>query len=267
VEPLVPGWPGWEPVQQVAEPPLFACPPPEDLAVDPAPGPAPTTVARFERAAEREWDLAALLARPVTPQARPYRDLAANILSQLEPGEASAILFAAVSGHSHTTATVARLGAVMGPIAEGQILAVDVDLRSPALAGRFAVQADRGVADVLLGSASWEDVVRPSGVEGLALLPGRRQPAADFLAVEPMRRAWLLDELRRRYRLVLLDAGRLPTADASPWARFCEGAYLVVGLGQATAGATRRAAAEIDRRGGRLLGSVLTTPPRAEGRR
>jgi len=193
---------------------------------------------------------------PVADHDQPYHDLAVNLLSQLDADRASAILFVAAAREEGNTAVVARLASLLAG-RQGEVLAVDVDLSRPRLAEGLGITCDRGLADVLLGATRWPDVVQPSGIEGLAVLPGRPSFAAMAPEPEPPQIARLLDQLRRRYRLVLLDAGRMRPEEAVCWARFCEGTCLLVGMGETSAGAASGAAGLLIRGGGRLLGSVL----------
>jgi Mrp family chromosome partitioning ATPase len=223
---------------------------------EPEPSP-PTPAAPIEQAPAQGWDLARLLNRPVPPRDRPYRDLAANILSQLEPGQPAAILFVAPAGSRRRTANLTRLATVLAGEVRGGVLAMDVDLALPGLAEAFGFDAERGVADVLLGAANWRDLVLPTGTEGLFVLPGRPFPAARSPALPPLPLARLLDDLRRHYGLVLLDAGQSLPEKVASWARFCEGAYLLAGLGETTARAASQAADLVDQAAGRVLGTVL----------
>lgn len=252
------------PAEQPCAPPPAAepDPPPSDSPSSTTASPRcpPPSQARVEETDRRGWDLAELLARPTPKRDRPYRDLAANILSQLKPEEPSALLFAAASAGPDKTPSVLvkSLAAVLAGQVRGDVLAVDLDLRRPTLADEFHIQAERGLADVLLETAAWQDVVRPSGVEGLSVLPGRESPAADATAFGSLRPARLLDQLRRHYRLVLLDAGALRPQDLAPWTRSCEATYLVLNLGQTSRRAARQAVRTFERAGGRVLGSVLS---------
>ncbi|MFH1265082.1 MAG: hypothetical protein ABIK89_05100 [Planctomycetota bacterium] len=71
----------------------------------------------------------------------------------------------------------------------------------------------------------------------------------------------LLDALRLRYRLILVDAASLLHPEVAPLGRLCDGAYLIVQLGQTPRGAARQAAGVIRRCGGHVLGCVLTGVP------
>jgi receptor protein-tyrosine kinase len=141
-----------------------------------------------------------------------------------------------------------------------ELLLVDANLRRPRLASRLGVEAGRGLADVLMGAASWPDVVRRSVVPGADVLPGVEFPPSGGRLPEELNLAPLWEELGAQYRLVLVDTASLVHREVAAMARRCSGTYLVVRLGHTPRPAAREAAEVIRQRGGRLLGCVVLIP-------
>ena len=120
------------------------------------------------------------------------------------------------------------------------------------------------LTDVLTGRAGWADVIQKTAMERLHVLPGPRFPAEDGSLPKDGDLAALLDDLRKHYRIVLLDTASLAYPEVAPLSESCDGTYLVIRVGRTARRAARQAARLIRRWGGRLFGCVLTGVP-AEG--
>lgn len=187
-----------------------------------------------------------------------YRELAERILTQVSPSQSSALLFTSCGEGVNQTRTVAMLAAVLARRISGEVLAVDANFRRPGLGSYFGVRSDRATIDVVRGAVEWRTAVQPTAVPRLSVLPGRHGSLGDGQPAESLQFGSLLDTLRRHYRLVLLDAASLVEPESSAVVRFCEGAYLVIELGYTPRRAARQAIRLVERRGGRVLGCVLT---------
>ena len=123
-----------------------------------------------------------------------------------------------------------------------RVVLVDGDLARPRLARRLGVEARRGVADVLRGEALLGEVLWRLGDDGLEVLPGI---AAEGRGAQPLPAHLLeplLDRLRDRRELVLVDAPAVEvSADAPTLARAADGVLLVVRAGATGKGALARA--------------------------
>ncbi len=205
------------------------------------------------------------LSRPLSPlddaEKEPYRELAERVLAQRSPGLAAAMMFTSPGDGEGKTSTLASLAVVLAEMADEEIAAVDANLRSPALGNRLGIWAARGLADVLAGGADWRELVRRTSVPRLSVLPAGQLPADDGSPRTGWKLASVLDALRNRYRLVLIDAPSLAHPEVAPWSRLCDGTYLVVDLGQTGRRAARQAVRLIEKCGGRVLGCVLVNAP------
>jgi Mrp family chromosome partitioning ATPase len=158
------------------------------------------------------------------------------------------------------TSTLASLAVVLAERGEEEIAAVDANLRSPTLGNRLGIWAARGLVDVLAGEADWRELMRKTGVARLSVLPAGQLPSNHDSPSTESKLASVLDALRTRYRVVLIDAPSLAHPEVAPWSRFCDGTYLVAELGQTGRRAARHAVHLIERSGGRVLGCVLVSP-------
>jgi capsular exopolysaccharide synthesis family protein len=136
---------------------------------------------------------------------------------------------------------------------------VDLDLRRPRLNQTFGLPANLpGVTDYMLGKARLEDIVLPSGIEGLdAVLAGRPVPNPSEQLAGP----WLpqlLKELRGRYEVVVLDTAPLnPVSDTLSLVTLADKILLVVCGRYTPVKAPQRALVSLQRVGIRPAGLVL----------
>ena len=107
------------------------------------------------------------------------------------------------------------------------------------------------------GPARWLEVIRPTQVAGVDLLPGRRLMAADGPAPDHLDLGPLVQEWLGRYRLVLLAAGPLARRETRSLLHCVHGAVLVLETSRATEDAARRASRAIRAAGAHLVGTVL----------
>jgi Mrp family chromosome partitioning ATPase len=187
----------------------------------------------------------------------PYGELARSILEQLTPRHPAVLLFTSPDDGAGKTGMLAALGVALSEEAAEEVIVVDANLRSPALANEFGIWADEGLVEVLTGEKGWRDVVRKTSAKHLCVLPGGRFPD-DAALPEDNKLASLLEALRRAHRLVLVDTASLQYPEVAPLSGLCDGTYLVIALGQTERNAARQAARLIKRCGGRVLGCVLT---------
>jgi capsular exopolysaccharide synthesis family protein len=86
-----------------------------------------------------------------------------------------------------------------------KVLLIDADLRRPTLHKVFGLSASQGLSSVLLEEAELADVIQPSGIEGLSILPCGPIPAnpAELLSLPPFKE--LVDYVREQYDFVIID--------------------------------------------------------------
>ena len=166
-------------------------------------------------------------------------------------------------------AAIARSGATT--------VAVEGDLRRPRLDEAFGIgNSRRGLTNILVGTASFEDVVvqvplatqDPSGDQsagGVALLPSGPLPPnpSELLSSAQMRQ--LLEQLAASYDDVLIDSPPLlPVADALELARVVDGVVLTARRNRATTDDAREVRALVERLSIHLVGLVFTDAKMSE---
>jgi Mrp family chromosome partitioning ATPase len=177
------------------------------------------------------------------------------VAAQLHAGAPAAVSLVSFERTDAMLAIVVPLAAALATYF-GPTLVVDCDLGEPTLGERFAVPAGRGLIDLLPGPARWQEVVRPTQLNGVDLLPGRRLVAADGHPPERLDLGPLVQEWLARYRLVLLAAGPLGNPEVGSLLRSSHAAMLVVELGRTTQRSARKAVRAVRSAGAHLLGSI-----------
>ena len=240
-------------IEQTEEAPQAVQPVVEEIATCKAPEVAKAVAPK--RDIRRPLDLL------VPKYPRQFRQLANNIVDQLRPDRPAALMFTSPGDAEGEANILAPLAVMLAERIQDEIVAVDGNFHNPRLASHLGIWADRGLVDVLIGAASWREVVRKTSVARLSVLPGGRFATGDGCPPESIDIAPLLDDLRSHYQLVLLETASLVHPEVAPVSRSCDGTYLVIQVGQTPRRAAQQAVRVIEDCGGRLLGCVLTNVP------
>jgi capsular exopolysaccharide synthesis family protein len=192
--------------------------------------------------------------------AESYRKLMTNLMySASRPGLRVVVVTSASAGEGKTT-TVSNLAVAFAQQGRRVVL-IDADLRRARVHDVFGLGLEPGLTDVLVGNATIEQGIRPSGIAGLSIIPAGTLPPnpLEFLGGERMHD--LLGSLRERFDVVLIDTPPvLVTADAALMGVQADGVVLVVRAGKSERVAARHAVEQIVHLGGRMLGAVLNDP-------
>lgn len=176
---------------------------------------------------------------------------------------ASSVLVAAAGAGVERTSTVSLLAEAA---ARSRVTTMVIDLVGPAEPADPggdddvpAAAAKLGLAEVLGGERSLDEVVQSRGPHLLSISPGRSSEQVDDLVISPAMRR-LLDECTARAHVVLVDAGGVRSARALAMARICDSALLEVAVGIDGADDVTSAAGVVASAHTELLGAVLVEP-------
>jgi capsular exopolysaccharide synthesis family protein len=140
-----------------------------------------------------------------------------------------------------------------------RVLILDADLRRPRQHALFRVPREDGLAEVLAGMTSFDEVLAPHPVEpNLTLLSaGRRSPlASELLGSGEIGK--VIEAAREQFDLVLVDnAPVLPVADAIVVGTHCDGTIGVLRAGRTSRKALRRFVQTLARNHIHILGIVI----------
>ena len=140
-----------------------------------------------------------------------------------------------------------------------RVLIVDADLRLPSLHAKLGQPREPGLSDVLVGTASFEEAIRPTRHDGLDLVTGgTRAPNAYALLQSPAFERFL-EEARGRYEAVVLDTPACgAVVDAALVCARADGTVYVVASHETDGDQAERGLARLRSAGVRnLVGAVL----------
>ncbi len=161
-------------------------------------------------------------------------------------------------GKSTTAANLAVSIAATGQA----VILVDADLRRPVLGGMFGFSDDVGLSDVLAGRAQIEQVAHQVDENGrLFVVAAGRTPPNPSEMVGSQRMQALASKLAEDLVVIVDSPPTLAVADAAVIASWADGAVLVVTAGRTTDDMLSRAAENIGKTRGHLLGVVLNRAP------
>jgi capsular exopolysaccharide synthesis family protein len=132
-------------------------------------------------------------------------------------------------GKTTITINVATVMAYSGT----RTVLIDSDLRKPRIHKSFDLNNSRGLTNLIIGDATVDDVVQPTNVENLYVLPSGPIPPNPSELLGRERMTEILDELRTRFDRVLLDTPPIgAVTDAAVLGRIVDSVILVVHAGK-----------------------------------
>ncbi|MEK6348909.1 MAG: polysaccharide biosynthesis tyrosine autokinase [Burkholderia sp.] len=143
-----------------------------------------------------------------------------------------------------------------------RVLLVDADMRCGRVASFFGKPTAGGLAELLAGRMGIDQAIQPSGVPGLALLScGKYPPNPSELLMMPGFAA-LLDELKRRFDLVIIDTPPLlAVSDAAIVANRAGKTVMVLRSGSHTEAEIEDTLTKLDRAGAWTVGAIFNAVP------
>jgi polysaccharide biosynthesis transport protein len=171
---------------------------------------------------------------PTSQVAECCRSIRTNILFSAAERPMKIITVSSSRPREGKTTTTIYLGTTMAQSGQ-KVLLIDTDLRRPRLHKSLGVSRERGITTLLLGEATYEDVIKSTDVPNLYVLPCGPQPPNPAELLLTKRFKTVLEDLSQRFDRILLDSPPLlAVTDAAVLARTSEGVVLV-----AQSGATR----------------------------
>jgi protein-tyrosine kinase len=113
-------------------------------------------------------------------------------------------------------------------------LLVECDLRNPSLGNQFGLSDGKGLSDFLVGKESIPNLITPTRIEKLSLIPGGSIPLNPAELVGSKRMEAMVEEVKNRYndRYIIFDTTPiLATSEPEIMAKWVDGIILVVRAG------------------------------------
>ncbi len=204
------------------------------------------------------------LSRPQSPAAEAYRTLRANLHFAALDAPLTSIVITSPSSREDKTTAAANLGVVLAQ-AEKRVILVDADLRQPRLHALFGLDNAAGLLDAL-NAAPIEQVLQPTGVDGLSVLSSGKLPVVPSDALSSSRMTRLIQQLETLADMVIFDTPPvLSASDAALLASQTGGALLVIEAGKTRREQAQAAKDVLERARARLLGVVMLNAPADRG--
>ncbi len=149
-----------------------------------------------------------------------------------------------------------------------KVLLVDTDFRKSSVRKSFGLEngMETGLPLALTGQKPWKELVRPSGVENLDLLPNTVTPPnpAELLGSAALKK--LIGEMKTQYDFVVFDgAPILAVTDSVVLSTHLDGVVLLACFDQTRSSAIGHALEHLHRVGANVVGTVLNYVPVKKG--
>lgn len=187
-----------------------------------------------------------------------FTPIASSLLLASADGLPRSILVTSAQEGEGKSLTLHALALALAGLGKS-VLVVDGDMRRPAQHRLFRLSPTRGISEVLTGQAKAEEVIMPTAVAGVALLPCGTLPPNPSELLSTSALDGLLAAVRDGYDTILIDAPPLlGLADTPLLAAKAQASLLVVEWGRNHHGGLRAAVERLRRSGAAVIGGILT---------
>jgi capsular exopolysaccharide synthesis family protein len=173
------------------------------------------------------------LTQPRSAYCEQFRALRTRILQAGEREQMKTFVITSAGMGEGKTLTALNLGWLLAQTEGVRALVIDSDLRQPCATDYLAIDAPRGLSEVLGGQLSLRDAIVRLDPAGLFLLPGgqARDDVADLLSGPTYAR--VIAEVRRMFDYIIIDAPPLGIfTDANVLINRADAALMVVHAGK-----------------------------------
>jgi capsular exopolysaccharide synthesis family protein len=169
---------------------------------------------------------------PHSPVAEQYRTIRSRISHREETTTIRTLLVTSPGPGDGKSMTVANLALTMAQEFQRRVVLVDADFRGSSIHSLFGLPGTPGLAELLAGEATLDDVMVQLPDYRLTIIPAGNTPQfpTELLSSSLMRR--VVDTLRSRFDKVLFDMPAVtPLADVATFAPMADGVVMVVRAG------------------------------------
>ena len=196
---------------------------------------------------------------PTGYRAEQVRGLRNKLIAMNPDDSAKTLAVTSAQTEDGKTTTAINLAMAFAERERTPVILVDADMRAPSVERHLQLNRATGLSEVMLGSASLEQAVRPSGVRNLDVLgPGSRLAIPSEILTSH-RIEELYDRLKERYQYVIVDTPAvMPVTDAHVLSACADGTLLVVRLLHSSKSQTKDAFRTLREMGANVLGTFVT---------
>jgi capsular exopolysaccharide synthesis family protein len=191
--------------------------------------------------------------------AEAYTTLGLRLVRAADQGRFRTLLVTSSLSGEGKTSIAANLGVALARSGK-RVAVVSADLRRPGLEAYFSLRNGTGLRDVLNGRRMILEVVTPTRITGLWVVPGGGQPGTssplELLSSDAMKAA--LTDLRYLVEYVIIDTTPLlGSFDATALATFADGVLFVADARKASRTTIEHGRRELQTTGASLVGVVV----------
>lgn len=206
--------------------------------------------------AERVEPRLVAITHPHSTYCEEYRNLRTQVLHKSQRKKLQSIVVASINPSEGKSVTALNFSWLLAQTDGVKALVIDSDLRMPSLTDYLGIETDKGLSDILAGSATLRESIIKLEPSGLHLLPGgdARSDVAELISGPKFKE--ILREAKEMFDYVIIDAPPLGIfTDASVLINHADGAMLVVRAGRTRYSEVDRILEALPRE--RMLGVVL----------
>jgi protein-tyrosine kinase len=197
---------------------------------------------------------------PVSVIAESYRTLRTAIRHKkvIHSEKGSVLMVASPRAQEGRTTTVSNLAVTYAQ--DGKtVVVVDCNLRNPTVHELFGCMNHTGLVQYLKSITTIEEVISPTSIPHLDIIAAGGQPSNPSELLGSSHMAELLDKLKLRYDVVLLDSPpTLDFTDALLLAEYSDGVLLIAKSGKTKREWAKQARNQLEMSGARMLGIIFT---------
>ncbi len=201
---------------------------------------------------------------PTSHIAECCRTLRTNIMLSNADNDLKMIVVCSANKSEGKTTSVLYLGTTMAQ-SNQRVLLIDTDMRRPRLHNSLGVSRERGLTNLILGEDIYDDVILPSEIPNLYILPCGPLPPNPVELLMTKRFATVLTELGKRFDRIILDSPPLPYTDAVVLSKMTAGVILVVRASKTLRDDLSRASKTFREVGTNVLGVIVNDLDRRGG--
>lgn len=185
-----------------------------------------------------------------------FRTVRTSVLFSTAPAPRRILVTSSRLGEGKTT-TAINLAITLAQM-EAKVLLIDCDLRRPSCHEVFGYRKEPGLTNYLVGSGEYDDIVRPTEVPNLFVIPSGPVPPNPIELLGSPRMRELIEMNRDLFEYLVIDSPPvLGLADAVVLATLSDGLVLVVRAGLTPRDIAQRAKRHLRDVNARIIGAVL----------
>jgi len=182
-----------------------------------------------------------IMQKPNSTFAESFKILRTNVQFTIKLNEPRALLITSSTAGEGKTTISANL-AISFASAGYKTIAIDSDMRIPALNKEFNLDNQVGLSNYLNEELSIEDIIKPVPFENLSVIPSGPIPPNSAELLSSKRMADLMEFLKKQYQLLIIDSAPINiVADTQIISPLVDGTLLVISAGNTRRGDLRKA--------------------------